>query len=366
MTVVGLTRDTDFVNRLRRIVPSHRLRPSQGMLVEPRHPNRGGVGLAFDYLFRVVLARQLPFQHPHLRWEADWASVLLSATDDAIAYRKECTAGKSMSLSSRRDGLGLNRVLFCHRTLIEAKVAVAEFHATGELTEALIWALYKVGQLEVVVRSGKTDLLDPDTLAKPDQVAVGELRELITLASSRTLTPTQILHLSPILPAARLVGGASPDLLVDGWMCEIKAVADFSDARRWTDQLVLYAALCELGGVDLTKTDSWKAPQVTRESAFPTQMFGEKEVARLSSTGRQDWLPRVIGIAVYFARHGEWATVPLAQLVTEEQFEEVKNLLCALSIQSKNSEEIDRLRQSLLPVWARRSRSRSRSSVPGR
>jgi hypothetical protein len=349
MTVVGLVRDKSFVAKLRKIYPAYALKPTTELLLPARHDEPSYIGLAFDYLYRIALARDHGFAAPHLRWEADWAPACISPDDNNVMTRVFYGQQMDRSYTVRRDGIGLKRHLWSLRVLLEAKTAAAQFHHDGKLTDDLVWTMFKVGYLEMVMRAGKAEAIDPDALDLPNQRAIDELKGLLDLARSQRLNAANCLYLDPGLRAQRLAGGASPDLFADGWFCDLKVVTRLGDAARWADQLVLYAALCALGGLDLSRTDGWTGARDSSSSKHATLAALMDVNPQELPAGRMqvDRWPRIEGIAAYFARHGQWVVVPRSRLLNTVQFEAVKSLLCAQYLGTSAPAKIKALRRAL-------------------
>jgi hypothetical protein len=315
MSVTGLLRDKNFVNQLRNIYPAYALKPSNDLLLPPRYTTPSLIGTAFDYSLRIHSARLHKFKHPHLSWEVDGIPLVLSVMDD-ICFLPKKIAG--FYVSDHQKGLGARRLIWALDVLRRAKVLAIEYHKYGQLSNDFLWAMFQISSLEMVMRSRKVEYLQPDQLDEPDSVVIDELRSLIELAETSKLKVNYGIYLSPGLRSDFLTYGASPDLFVDGWLCDIKAASRFGDAYRWTDQLVLYSALAQLSGFNLQRTDCWNASY--------NNHYGSK----------------VNGVAVYFARHGEWVAVPMAKLVNPSQLKAVQTLLCKQYLGSKKTVEVER------------------------
>ena len=344
MSVTSLVRDKSFLKRLRAIYPARRLTPAGPIRVAREHERSDHIGTAFDYLFRVVLARAANMVQPHLLWDADFAPRRMSPQDDELAVSMTFPGGKTIHGSRFQAGVGTRRHVWAHGVLAEAKRQAAAFHENGVLTDALLWVCYQLSFLDLVVRGGsdKAMHVDPEKLSAPDQCAIDELRRLVELIDLTDLRIRTSLFLAPTLEADDLTGGGAPDLFVDGWVCEIKAVTSLSDAARWMDQLVVYAALVAMGGFSLRNGDRWTAsgsfmPRVVRHEA------------------------PVVGVAIYFARHAEWVRVSLDEIFTIEQLLKVGSLLCEPLKRSDAESNADR--QTLLTDMAAFLRVRSSNAT---
>lgn len=338
MSVTTLVRDKEFVMRLREIYPAYQMKPLGPIRVQRTHKLSSHIGTAFDYLYRIVLAKAAKLPIPHLRWDADFASRLISPADNFLAYRDESYPGRTFHFSRSVAGIGAKRHVWVYQVLANAKIQATTFHDTGFVTDELLWACYQLSFLDVVVRGGsdKAMYIEPEKLNVPDISAIDELRQLVGLIDFSGLKIRSNLFFSPTLALEALAGGGVPDLFVDGWVCELKAVSTMSDATKWTDQLVVYAALAAMGGFDVADSDFW-----TDSGSFVPEIIRSESAVK--------------GIAIYFARHAEWVRISLDDAFTKEQLLQVGLLLCErLDVDDQGNH----LRQKLLAMMSNSLRVR--------
>ena len=312
MSVTSLVREPKFLKRLRSIYPASKLVPTGDVQIPRSHERGDHIGTAFDYLYRLVIARAAGMPYPHLYWEADRALSLISPHDDETSYSVECQyTGKILHFTAYKSGMGVQRHIWAFQALSNAKNLAAAYHTNGDLTDDLIWAVFQLSYLEVVVRGGpnKAVHIDTDKLSARDSIAISELRTLIEAVDLRGLNIRSNLALSPMLYAEDLTGGGAPDLIVDGWICELKVVTHFGDAKKWFDQLVLYAVLTAMDGFDIWHADFWTASGSKRRDMV------RSEVA-------------IKGVAICFARHAQWVRISLDDVFNMEQIIEIGKLLC--------------------------------------
>jgi hypothetical protein len=321
MSITNLLHDKKFISELRAIYPACAIKPKNELLVPVTHKSPSQIGIAFDYLLRIHLARQHNFRHPHLTWAVDEITRVLSVNDD-FGPPGEKIAGYRMS--NFQKGLGAKRIIWSLDVLMQAKILAVEYHAHGRLTDDFLNVIFKMSYLEMVIRSGKEEYLDPDLINSDHQLAINELRLLLELAATSRLKVTKNLFLSPGIKADFLTQGASPDLYVDDWLCDIKVVSTFGDAYRWTDQLILYVALVKLAGLNLRRTDGW-------DSQYRSSLH----------------LSSVKGVAIYFARHCEWVAVPIAELISNSDIKLVQYLICKRYLGSNKPQDIERLKSKI-------------------
>jgi hypothetical protein len=320
MSATGLLRNKQFVAKLRKIFPTTTIKPSSDEIVPPLSKNFSQIGIAFDYLFRIYLARYHRFKHPHITWEADKSIMLLNVTDDSRMLPDKVAGYR---LTDLEYGLGVKRINWALDVLKKAKELTVDYHRTGNFKDELLWSIYQLSFLEMAIRSGKAEYLEPDQLHKPDTAVIEELRLLLIAATKSNLRLTQSLYLSPGLRGDFLTQGASPDLVVDGWICDIKVASRFHETSRWVDQLVLYAAMADLAGFNLRRTD------------YLDLSFGNSRLVEIK------------GIAAYFARQGQWVPIAISDLVNRTQMRDIQNLLCQQYLGTNNFQEVQKLKRQL-------------------
>jgi hypothetical protein len=292
MSVTELAKHPGFAARLREIYPALQIRPTDLLKVPRSSAPPSTVGIAFDYLFRIILARRVGMRAPHLRWAADQAPDNIDCAHE-LSDRETC----------------LDIQAWCRDALAQAKAETARFHRTGAVTDDLVWSIYAMSLMEPLARvaPGRRVNLDLKAMLERNHDAVSELRALLDLVDFKGHNIGQHLYLAPALPAAAAVGGGEPDLIMDGWMCELKVVTEMRDSARWADQLIMYCALAAAGGVDMRSSDSWMS----------------------ASHGGG---PSVVnGIAVYFARHGQWVPIRITDVINPAQLSAVTKLMAMVS-----------------------------------
>jgi hypothetical protein len=320
MSATGLLRNKEFVAELRKIFSAKTIKPSSSEIIPPISKNSSQIGIAFDYLFRIYLAHYHGFKRPHITWEVDKSLTLMGVTND---FRMSPGRVAGYRLTELEDGLGAKRVIWALDVLKKAKQLTVDYHRTGNFEDELLWSIYQLSFLEMAIRSGRTEYLEPDQLNELDKPAVEELRLLLAVAAKSNLRLTQALYLSPALRGDFLTHGASPDLVVDGWMCDIKVVSRFQDTSRWVDQLVLYAAMADLAGFNLRRTD------------YLDLSFGNGRLVKFK------------GIAVYFARQGQWMPIAMSEVANRAQMKAVKDLLCHQYLGTNNFQALQKLKRQL-------------------
>jgi hypothetical protein len=320
MSATGLLRNKKFIAELRRIFPATTIKPSSVEIVPPLSKNSSQIGIAFDYLLRIYLARYHEFKRPHITWEVDKSMAFLNVADDSRLLPNRVAGYR---VSDTEDGLGAKRIIWALDILRNAKVQTLAYHSVGKFEDELLWSIYQLSFLEMAIRSGRAEYLEPDQLHKPDTAVIEELRLLLIAATKSNLRLTQSLYLSPGLRGDFLTHGASPDLVVDGWICDIKVVSRFHDTSRWVDQLVLYAAMADLAGFNLRRTD------------YLDLSFGNSRLVEIK------------GIAAYFARQGQWVPIAINDLVNRTQMRAVQNLLCQQNLGTNNFQEVQKLKRQL-------------------
>lgn len=297
MSITQLVRDPQFVAELRKVYPARPITPTGPLRVPRQGASPSTIGVAFDYLFRVMIARRVGMKEPHVQWAVD-------AAPDMIALEGD--------VNSELFERGLVLKSACQFAIREAKHQAKRFHRGGAVIDKLLWSFYVMAHYEPLVRMGSSQRFNADPLQllslqwKPDADIVSELRALLELVDFDGHKVTQNLVLAPSLPAGKVLGGGEPDLVMDGWICDLKVVTDMRDAVRWADQLIMYCTLAALGGIDGTQSDAWLSSQ------------------------KRDHKAALNGAAVYFARHGQWVPLEMSELFAPGQMRAVAALILRL------------------------------------
>jgi len=87
MSVTSLVRDPKFLKRLRSIYPASKLVPTGDVQIPRSHERGDHIGTAFDYLYRLVIARAAGMPYTETSTIAGWAeSSTLSRTKPLSAW----------------------------------------------------------------------------------------------------------------------------------------------------------------------------------------------------------------------------------------------------------------------------------------
>jgi hypothetical protein len=229
------------------------------------------IGTAFDYLFRFYLERLNPkaLRRP---WIAEAGLAKLG---------KECQTitDTDTGETSFKD---MNEFKVGRAAFNRARAAHDRYVASGKITDSLLKGVIGLAQLDVVFRSGFVD----ENLGIARREDIRDLRNLISLVKPRQFRAKRQCNLNPTFGvASRLVGGADADVLIDGTLIEIKTIKNFELDRDHFNQLIGYVVLHELN----------------RRSR--------------SRSG-----PRILKVAIYFARHAHLEVFDLRKLLNADTF----------------------------------------------
>lgn len=255
MSLTTLVKEADVRERLRLVctLPLRRPPPSLRAPVITRHPST--VGIAFDYLLRLLVRRANPFA-----LERDWVA------DEAIRF-----------LRGRTRVLALRQVAIARRRFVR-------FLKNGSVTPALLQSAIDLARLDPIARAreGHRYLGAPYEANDFD-----DLRQLVEIVPRALLKRARLVVLNPTFGWTSQALGADADLLINDTLIEVKVVREASVRRVLFNQLVGYALLSMLGGID----------GVPRGH-------------------------RVRAVALYFARHGCLRRFPINSIVSKEHLAE--------------------------------------------
>jgi hypothetical protein len=210
-----------------------RKRPAR-LLIEPtvQPEYRGRLGTAFDYLARFALQQRYPGATTK-RWLAETGLEIVRSQEDTRASQRQRRA-----------------IARLERQMDKAKQEYSNYLNSGMLTDGLLEAAWHLAFLDEFRRAPIPPLVLLAKALPPDRSTLAELRTMLELFPVTDFAPRQRLFLNPTFgPASMLVGGADADVIVDSTLIDIKTNADPKLPRKDFNQLVGYAALAELGGV---------------------------------------------------------------------------------------------------------------------
>lgn len=185
----------------------------------------GMIGTAFDYLARFHLSRQLQDTQVTLL-EGEWIAEKAQPRLDAICGSKD----------RRR-----------WRTIVrQARKAAKEYAQGADNLRELADLSQQLASLDVLYRSGRFD-----PAFKPSANATNELMKLIGhLDPLARFSPQNRCILNPSFDAGQKVGGADADLVIDDRLIDLKTSGKLSVRLDDLLQIVGYAALQRLDGLE--------------------------------------------------------------------------------------------------------------------
>ena len=193
------------------------------------------LGVAFDYLLRFTLEHRYPDLVTTKPWVAE------NGLDRIKPVLKTRSAGADRRAAEHWLGV-----------MQQAKRDHAAYLKTGEVTDGLLESVWRLADLDGFYRA----FTDPtDVLARaetPLGEAANELRALLSAVPfDEGFQPRNLLTLNPTFgEASTLVGGADADIILDDTVIDIKTTVEPKVARDGFNQLIGYAALAELGGIN--------------------------------------------------------------------------------------------------------------------
>jgi hypothetical protein len=226
MSLKDFVSQPDVSARLKAILPTPTVPNKPPLRAPPLTKNYSLVGTAFDYLLRFYVQRINPCAKA-MKWIAEEA-----------AFGEAGVGKKIISLEEIVD---------------TTKGHHKKYLASGIFTDDLLRSTLALAQLDALRR--RPDLLWDnsyfETLGDIDPLDVTDLRQLLALVRPEDFRVTKTCVLNPTFGAAsKLVRGADCDLLLDTTIMEIKTTKHLSLSREYLNQLLGYALLARIGGIN--------------------------------------------------------------------------------------------------------------------
>jgi len=267
---------TDFIkepgvrDRLNNQFPNQGSRATSSLEADWQTQNYTLVGTAFDYLLRFWLQQNIPECHTR-QWVAE-------------------------------DGLRVTLALYPEYTedvqeaIARAEAALDEYLESGEMTRELIESSLDLARVDWVYRSTQPS----ENLGKYDEADIIDCIRLSEILDKSNALDASVAYLNPVFGVtSNLVGGADADVILDGTLIDVKATSNSSFKTEYWRQLVGYLVLA-----DIHRT------------------FQEEEIVESRD---QQGLPEIESFGVYFARHGELATVSASEIYEKEDYPEFRS-----------------------------------------
>jgi hypothetical protein len=246
------------------------VRFERGLQAPPLTGNFQPLAGAFDYLLRFCLQRLNP-QARDGAWAAErGVEVIQLAGGDGGASKDVPTVS--------RHPHGLKAAAF----LSDARRRHRAYLQSGQVTQDLLMAVHHLAHLDVASRdgAGRVDWHAINYLS-PDDAA--DLKALLALVDENAFRTTGPCVLKPVVPAAGLAGGASPDLILDRCLIEVRTGKDARIDVRDYFLLIGHYLLVGLGGI-------------------------------AGAEGRTEQCP-IASIGIYYARFGQLWKVPVREVL---------------------------------------------------
>ncbi len=254
MSLSTFLADKEVKARFRQEFPKPYFRVKVPILAEPQTKHYALVGTAFDYLMRFYL--QLLNPKAIVRsWVAE------SAMSELEGHRVHKKA---------------------KAILKKARNNLADYHATGEISDKLLKSAISLAKLDTYYRAG---FLDED-IDKAENGDVDDLRNLLAEVDPDTFTAQETCVLNPTFgDASILIGGADADLVIDDTLIDIKTTKNLKFSRDEFNQVIGYYVLHRIGGA--------------------SGLSKKHEIRKLG---------------IYFSRHGYLHTVNVDEVIDEGKF----------------------------------------------
>lgn len=260
-----------------------RVEADLSMRVPPRSRRFTLIGTAYDYLLRFLLEHVNGDKVVSGPWVAEEALRTFLLHRNALVINGG--RGGAIDLDSSLNNLdaeGHEAFASIQSVLGNAREQHARYLADGHMNAALVSSSVRLAKLDYLCRVGQL----PDDFDAVEQDDVLELQQLIDITPISQFRANSACVLNPTFgDASRLVGGADGDLFIDGSLIEIKTSISPTLTKKQQRQLVGYAVLANMGGIDGVGSDA----------------------------------ARVLRLGYYEARFGTLLTYPLADVVDVDQ-----------------------------------------------
>lgn len=271
MSLTSLLKDSwELKDYLKTKFPTPKLNLQSELKVHPLTNNYGGVGTAFDYLFRA----KMKYDNKYSKFE----EIGLIATQGfkrlQIRLSNKETPSNTLSIIEKR--------------YKRAEKDFNDYHRTGEFTDAVIESALFMAKLDLYVRA---KYIDPN-YESVNALDIVDIRGMLNIVDKNQFQIRERCWLNPAFGGSPLVNGADADIIIDDTLIDLKTSKYLKLDRDYINQIICYYVLSLMGGVNGKAKD------------MPIKKVG-----------------------IYFARYGELWVTPLSQLGTDEAFHELKNWL---------------------------------------
>lgn len=234
-----LSKNQDVRDHFRQYFRKPSLTADIDLLAPPLSNRYSTVGTAFDYLLRFYIKRINP-EALETKWVAEWCLTSLASPilSDVIfdVETNSITSFNETEFSKRAE-----------RIIDQAKSDYFAYLRSGNMTNGLIKSSICLAQLDPIYRAGFVD----DNMGDVHNEDVEDLRNLISIVDPKVFAAGELCALNPRFgQASHLVGGADADLLIDDMLIDIKTTKKFDFQAKFFYQLMGYAVLHEIGGVE--------------------------------------------------------------------------------------------------------------------
>jgi hypothetical protein len=210
----------DVRERFRQEFHKPKFRVKKEIVAPPLSTRYSLVGTAFDYLLRFYLKLLNPNTVDKGHWVAETAVEVLASCP---------------SLHTKAE-----------KIVSQAKVRVANFLKTGQISDELIESALLLGGLDPIFRAG----VGHENIGLVYNEDVQDVKNLISIIEPSIFKASKICLLNPTFGAASLmVGGADADLVVDDTIIDIKTTKNLELKSEDFHQLLGYYTLHEISGI---------------------------------------------------------------------------------------------------------------------
>ncbi|SIS21184.1 hypothetical protein [Natronorubrum thiooxidans] len=276
MSLTDFVKQEDVRDRLNAEFPNKGTRASEPVKASWQTRNYMLVGTAFDYLLRWWMRREVN------RFQArPWvAETSLELADEICPELKTDI----------------------EETIDNAKGHRDEYVDTGTVTRPLVESAIDLARIDGIYRGG----VPPTDLGEYDDGDIVDCIRLLEILETTEFLNGQNAHLNPAFGlGSSLVGGADADVILDGMLVDVKVTGRATFKADYWRQLVGYLVLADIHNVFLES--------------------GTYDQLGISDEPDIQPLPQIETFGIYFARHGDFSTIPASIVYEADGYTEFRS-----------------------------------------
>ena len=272
MSLTSFIKEPEVRDRIDEDFPNQGQSASNPIAAEWQTNNYMLIGTAFDYLVRFWLRRNAD-TYSARPWIAE--SSLEIAFDEFPEIADEIEA-----------------------IIDDAKQRRDDYLQSGTLSRPLIQAAIDLARIDGIYRGGRV----PSDLGQYDDADIVDCLRLFEILDTNAVLNGENVVLNPTFGfGSHAIGGADADCILDGKLVDIKTTGYAAFKPDYWRQLVGYMTLADI-----------------HNTLYQTGMYDRYQLD-------EEPLPEIESFGIYFARHGEFETVPASVIYDADAYPEFRS-----------------------------------------